>query len=80
MQIDLKKYLRTIALRNCFFSNRRMRKYLPYKNVRTLIQICYVWVTNLYQLSNNLETKTQCFGSSVKKLLFTYTKDFYIEN
>ena len=42
-----------------------LQKDLPYKNVRTLIQICYVSVTNLYQLSNNLETKTQCFGSSV---------------
>ena len=37
-------------------SHRRIRKDLPYKIVRSLIQICYVWVTNLYQLSNNLET------------------------
>ena len=60
-----------------------MRKDLPYKNVRTLIQICYVWVTNLHQLSNNLETKTQCFGSSVNKAfiyLYKLTKDFYIKD
>ena len=55
-----------------------MRKDLPYKNVRTLIQICYVWVTNLYHLSNNLETKTQCFGSSVNKaFIYLYEKFLY---
>ena len=59
-------------------SQRSMRKDLPYKNVSTLIEICYVCVTYLLRECINLATiwlqlrkefakKSQHFGNSVNK-------------
>ena len=66
-----------------------MRKDLPYKNVRTLIEICYVCVTNLLHECINLATTRQGIckknatfwhARSVSKAFIYLTKDFYIEN
>ena len=48
-----------------------MQKVLPYKNVRTLIQICYIWVTNLYQLSND-------HGNKIAMLWQFSKQNFYL--
>ena len=57
---------------------RCMRKDLPYKNVRTLIQICYIYVTNLYQFSKNLVTTPQGICKKIAMFWQFSKQSFYL--